>query len=874
MSSNKTHNSNTQNAQQLPSDIEAHTPMMRQYWQLKKDHMDYLLFYRMGDFYELFYQDAKKAAELLDLTLTKRGASAGEPIPMAGVPFHAVDGYLARLVKLGESVAIVEQIGDPATSKGPVERKVVRIVTPGTLYDENLLDALSDNVLASAYKKRNAYGLACLDMASGRFWLSEFDNQNAFQAELFRIKPAEIVIADNQQELIQDLKSAVKWQPDWAFDYEQNLEKLLKHFKVKNLSSFGCEDMHLAICAAGAVLDYAKTTQLNHLPHIRLLQRLSNSDHLVLDPATRRNLELTENIQGGSNNTLFEVLNSTQTVMGARLLKRWLHSPLRNHQQINQRLDAVEQLKHDHTYLSLQPLLAEIADIERIVTRIALASANPRDLKRLQIGLEQSELLLQEMTNKTIQLPLADDINPLNNIQNLLRHAIVEQPPMVIRDGGIIAEGYNTELDELKNLASDANDFMLNLEQREKEQTGISTLKVGYNKVHGFYIEISRGQSDQAPAHYIRRQTLKNNERFITPELKEYEEKVLSSKSKALALEKRLYEQLVKELQQYVADIQGTARAIAELDVLTCFAERAENLNFARPQLTDQAGISIEQGRHPVVEFHSKEPFIANGVAVNPKRRSIIITGPNMGGKSTYMRQTALITLLAYVGSFVPATNANIGPIDRIFTRIGASDDLASGRSTFMVEMSETANILNNATANSLILLDEIGRGTSTFDGLALASATIQYIHEKLGSYTLFATHYFELTQQAEQWDAMVNVHFGATEHKANGQEKLIFSHQVNDGPANQSYGIQVAQLAGLPKTVIQSAKQLLNFFEENGTHSQSGKSELPVIELVTNETNDPIAERLRELIEQTDIDDLSPREALQLLYKLKESLQ
>lgn len=854
----------------------AHTPMMRQYWNLKQDHMEHLLFYRMGDFYELFYDDAKRASELLDITLTKRGSSAGEPIPMAGVPFHAVDGYLARLVKLGESVAICEQVGDPALSKGPVERKVVRVVTPGTLYDENLLDAQSDNTLAAAYSKshgmKSSFGLACLDMASGRFWLSEFEDLHAFQAELFRINPAEIVICDKQTEIIGALDSAVKQFADWAFDFEQNHEQLLKHFEVKSLAAFGCDDFRLAVCAAGAVLEYAKTTQLNQLPHLRVLQRLDDSDHLVLDPATRRNLELTQDIQGGANNTLFEVLNSTSTVMGARLLKRWLHSPLSNHSKIEQRYNAVAQLQANHQYLSLSPILNEIADLERIVTRIALGSANPRDLKRLQLGLLQSTNLLDLFEQTELKLEQAKLINPLKEVQILLQQAIVEQPPMVIRDGGMIAEGYNQELDELKHLANDANDFMLNLEIAEKEQTGLNTLKVGYNRVHGFYIEISRSQSEKAPIHYVRRQTLKNAERFITPQLKEYEEKVLSSKSRALALEKRLYEELIQKLQEFVTEIQITASAIAELDVLNCYAERAESLNLVKPQLSDQSGLQITQGRHPVVEYHSREPFIANDLQLTQKRRSLIITGPNMGGKSTYMRQTALIVLLAYTGCFVPAQSALIGPIDRIFTRIGASDDLASGRSTFMVEMSETANILNNASANSLILLDEIGRGTSTFDGLALASATIQYIHEKLSAYTLFATHYFELTQQATDWQAMQNVHFGASEHQTEDGEKLIFSHQVKDGPANQSYGIQVAQLAGLPKTVILTAKKLLQHFEQAGTHD----AEMPTIELADMEQNvqDEQALALKAMLEEAEVDNMTPRQALDLLYKLKERLQ
>ncbi len=860
---------------QTAADLQHHTPMMRQYWQLKQQHPDYLLFYRMGDFYELFYEDAKRAAEMLDLTLTKRGASAGEPIPMAGVPFHAVDGYLARLVKLGESVAICEQIGDPATSKGPVERKVVRIVTPGTLYDENLLDANSDQLLASAYQKYNQFGLACIDMASGRFWLSEFDNKADFQAELFRLKPAEMVISEafqknGQQQLIQNLDTAIKWQPDFAFDYEQNLEKLTRHFKVTSLDSFGCEDLKLAICAAGAVLEYAKNTQLNQLPHIRIMQRLQDADQLTLDPATRRNLELTENLQGGVNNTLFEVLNSTKTVMGARLLKRWLHAPLTNKNIINKRFDTVESLQAEHRFVSLQETLSSIADIERIVTRVALGSANPRDLKRLQHGLEQSQQILEQLESENLPLDLLKQIYPLPDVQELLKKSIVEQPPMVIRDGGMIAIGFNTELDELKNLASNASDFMLKLEQQEKEQTGLSTLKVGYNKVHGFYIEISRAQSDQAPAHYIRRQTLKNNERFITPELKEYEEKVLSSKSKALALEKKLYQELIIELQQYVAEIQSTASTIAELDLLTCFAERAESLQFNRPILNSNSNIDIKKGRHPVVEYHLKEPFIANDLSLNQSRRSIIITGPNMGGKSTYMRQTALIVLLAHIGCFVPAESATIGTVDRIFTRIGASDDLASGRSTFMVEMSETANILNNATNNSLVLLDEIGRGTSTFDGLALASATIQYIHEKLSAFTLFATHYFELTQQAEEWDSMVNLHFGATEHHDKGQQHLIFSHQAKDGAANQSYGIQVAQLAGLPDPVISAAKQLLAHFEQAGTH----ETELPKLDFAQQTAPNPIDSEVKAILDSVEIDEITPRQALDLLYKLKESLK
>ncbi len=852
-------------------DSTAHTPMMRQYLAIKKKYAEHLLFYRMGDFYELFYEDARRAADLLEITLTQRGKSGGEPIPMAGVPYHAADTYLARLVRKGVSVAICEQTGDPATSKGPVEREVVRIITPGTLSDENLLDAETDNLLAACYRHRYRYGIAGLDISTGRFWVSEFGSAAELDAELHRVKPAELLQVEDGLQQSVPRGTAVRPLPDWSFDVSRNRESLCEQFSVSDLSAFGCDDLTAAIGAAGAVLAYAKNTQLNSLPHIRGLQRHDGQGFVMMDPATRRNLEITENLQGGDSHTLASVLNHCSTSMGARLLKRWLHMPLRDTGALEQRLSRVQALLADGAYDSLQACTGKLADLERILTRVALKSASPRDLSRLRDSLAlipEIHELLDGIEHPEIN-GLRQEIKAFPELVKRLEEALQTQPPAIIRDGGVIREGYDTELDRLRSLATDASDFLLEMEAREKAATGISNLKVGFNRVHGFYIEISRAQSDAAPAHYQRRQTLKNAERYITPELKAHEEQVLSSKSRALALEKTLYDALLAELQPDAAAMLATATQLAQLDVLCCFAERAEALNWSRPQLTGERGIHIKDGRHPVVEQESAQPFIANDTHLSPATRSQIITGPNMGGKSTYMRQTALIVLLTHIGSYVPADSARIGPLDRIFTRIGASDDLAGGRSTFMVEMNETANILQNATPDSLVLLDEIGRGTSTYDGLSLAWSTLEYIHTRLQSFTLFATHYFELTQLAGLYPEICNLHLDASEDRG----RLVFLHSVEAGPANKSYGIQVAQLAGISEAVIRRARELLSELEKSHHSALEGDSPGQA-DFDSADAVAPQRHPVLDAIAGADPDTMTPRQALDFLYKLKEPLE
>ncbi|MEW5682681.1 MAG: DNA mismatch repair protein MutS [Pseudomonadota bacterium] len=847
--------------------LSAHTPMMQQYLGLKAQHPDILLFYRMGDFYELFYDDAKRAAALLDISLTKRGQSAGTPIPMAGVPYHAVEGYLARLVQLGESVAICEQVGDPATSKGPVERKVVRIVTPGTVTDEALLNERQDNLLCAIYQQRGQYGLAQLDLTSGRFLLNQVDNSDDLAALLQRLNPAELLYPEDFSDsyLIEKRKGARR-RPEWEFELASAKRLLCQQFATKDLLSFGVEDAPVALMAAGCVMQYVKDTQRAALPHIRAIALERSQDNIVLDAATRRNLELTQNLAGNYEHTLAAVLDRSQTAMGSRLLKRWIHAPLRQQAQVNARLDAVAELQSQ--YDELQPLLKQIGDIERVIARLALRSARPRDFARLRQALSQlPELapLLRPQQSRLLQ-QICQHSQPLPDLQQLLQRAIVETPPVLIRDGGVIAAGYNAELDQWRALATGATDYLQQLEQRERERTGIASLKVGFNKIHGYYIETGRSADTKVPADYVRRQTLKNNERYIIPELKEYEDKVLGSQSKALALEKQLYEQLFDLTAPYLAALQQLAQALAELDVLCCFSERADSLRYCRPTLVSQTGIKLEQARHPVVEQVLTEPFIANPLTLNSSRRMLMITGPNMGGKSTYMRQTALIVLMAYIGCFVPADSAEIGPVDRIFTRIGASDDLASGRSTFMVEMTETATILHHATEHSLVLMDEIGRGTSTYDGLSLAWACADYLASQIKALTLFATHYFELTELASQLPGLANVHLDAVEH----DDDIVFMHHVQEGAASKSFGLQVAQLAGVPKAVIQRARHKLSLLEQHSHNDTPGPSAIavqPQLELLPAEH--PVLEKLRIL----NPDDLSARQALDLLYQLKQQL-
>ena len=882
----------------IAENLSLHTPGMQQYLRIKAEHPDVLLFYRMGDFYELFFDDARKAARLLDLTLTKRGQSAGEPIPMAGVPYHAAESYLAKLVRLGESIAICEQIGDPATSKGPVERQVTRIITPGTVSDEALLRERQDNVTVAIAEHPSHYGVAILDITSGRFQILEVANKEELHSEIERLNPAEILINEssftnnggdadqpNANEKILSFlvnRAGLRRRPPWEFELSTSIRLLTQQFQTHDLAGFGCESLSVALCAAGCLLQYAKSTQRTALPHIRSLQVIQQNDYLLLDAATRRNLELLNNLNGSSDHTLITVLDHTANAMGSRLLRRWINQPLRDHNLVKQRLDAIQTLLDSQQIMVIHELLHEIGDIERILARVALRSARPRDLAHLRDALATLPTARRHISSldSTTFNRIKTAINDYPELYQLLKQAIVAEPPVVLRDGGVIALGFNKELDELRELSEHAGSFLVELEIKERQQTGISTLKVGYNRIHGYYIEISRGQSAQAPAHYTRRQTLKNAERYITPELKSFEDKALSSRSRALALEKNIYDNILDTLLTHLAPLQETAMALAELDVLTNLAERANTLRFSRPQLTTEPGIHIVQGRHPVIEQVLETPFIPNDTHLTPQRRMLLITGPNMGGKSTYMRQTAIITLLAHIGSFVPANQVIIGPIDRIFTRIGAADDLASGRSTFMVEMTETANILHNATEKSLVLIDEIGRGTSTFDGLSLAWACAQYLAEVSRAYTLFATHYFELTHLPDRIPAVANVHLSATEH----HDKIIFLHAVQEGPASQSYGLQVAQLAGVPPTVITKAKEKLFELEMQSQGLNQNDQSMP--QVTNNSRNNtekesfrsqqfqlPLENEAMSLLKRINPDELNPKQALEIIYELKKKM-
>lgn len=844
---------------------------MQQYLKLKAENPDILLFYRMGDFYELFYDDAKRASQLLDISLTKRGASAGEPIPMAGVPFHAVEGYLAKLVQLGESVAICEQIGDPATSKGPVERQVVRIVTPGTVTDEALLSERIDNLIAAIYHHDGKFGYATLDVTSGRFQLMEPETEEAMAAELQRTAPRELLFPEDFEPVeLMAARNGNRRRPVWEFELDTAKQQLNQQFGTRDLVGFGVEQAHLGLCAAGCLIQYVKDTQRTALPHIRSLTYDRQDHSVILDAATRRNLEITQNLAGGTDNTLAEVIDHTATPMGSRMLKRWLHQPMRDINTLNHRLDAISELKELTLFADLYPVLKQIGDIERILARLALRSARPRDMARLRHAMQQLPELAETMS--TLAHPYLTKLGqyaaPQEAVCELLERAIKENPPVVIRDGGVIAEGYNAELDEWRKLADGATEYLEKMEQDERERHGIDTLKVGYNNVHGFFIQVSRGQSHLVPPHYVRRQTLKNAERYIIPELKEHEDKVLNSKSKALALEKQLWEELFDLLMPHLEKLQNLASAISQIDVLQNLAERADSLDYCRPVMTQEPGIHIQSGRHPVVEQVMDEPFIANPIELNPQRKMLIITGPNMGGKSTYMRQTALIALMAHIGSYVPAESAQIGSIDRIFTRIGASDDLASGRSTFMVEMTETANILHNATTNSLVLMDEIGRGTSTYDGLSLAWASAEWLAKELGSMTLFATHYFELTELPNQIPHLANVHLDAVEHG----DTIAFMHAVQEGAASKSYGLAVAGLAGVPKSVIKNARAKLTQLEQL-SQGESSSVTSSAVDIANQLSLIPEPSEVEEALSGIDPDDLTPRQALEELYRLKKLL-
>ncbi|MDP1574871.1 MAG: DNA mismatch repair protein MutS [Coxiellaceae bacterium] len=835
----------------------AHTPMMQQYWKIKSQYPDLLVFYRLGDFYELFYDDAKKAAALLHITLTSRGNASGHPIPMAGIPFHSADNYLAKLIKAGESVVICEQVGDPATSKGPVAREVSRILTPGTVTDDFLLDANCDPILM-AIVEEGSFGLACLNISSGHFTLQQLADKNSVFAEIARINPTEILLPEDHT-FSENFSTSVKKRPRWEFDLSTATQLLNDQFKTQSLDGFGVSDYPLGLRAAGCLLQYAHYTQKTALPHIHNIIVEKNDASILIDAASRKNLELISNLQGNDSCTLASTLDFTTTAMGSRLLRRYITQPLTNHAIIQQRLTYTSLFFASEKIDGLRDLMRNIFDLERILSRIALRSARPRDLSHLRDSLAVLPTLqhiLREIHTENFNF-LIGAIHTFPELHALLQRALIENPPMILRDGGVIAEGYDTELDELRNLQGNSQHYLIELENRERTRTGLNTLKVGYNSIHGYFIELSRLQSDKAPLDYTRRQTLKNAERFITPELKIFEEKILTSNARALAREKLLYDQLLDTINKSLALLQSAAEAIAQCDVFTSFAKAALQNNYVCPTFSDELGIHIHEGRHPVIEQVIDTHFVPNDTRFNSERRLLLITGPNMGGKSTYMRQVALIVLMAHIGSFVPASYAKIGPIDRIFTRIGSSDDLSSGRSTFMVEMTETANILHNATQKSLVLMDEIGRGTSTFDGLSIAYASALHLANISKSMTLFATHYFELTHLPEESSVIQNMHLDATEQ----QDQLIFLHKVKSGPANQSYGLQVAKLAGVPQSVIDRAKTKLSTLESDSSTNAPQQKELFLIPAIN-----PIIDEIKNM----NVDELTPRKALDLIYQWK----
>ena len=849
-----------------------HTPMMQQYLRIKGQHPDILLFYRMGDFYELFYEDARRAASLLDITLTARGQSAGEPIPMAGVPFHAVDSYLAKLVRRGESVAICEQLSEPGSSKGPLERQVVRIVTPGTVTDAMLLSDRRDTLVAAVVRDGERFGLAWLDLAAGRFTVLQGEGRNALAGELERLKPAELLLPEGAAE--EDLAraaTALKRRAPWHFELASASRLLTDQMGTLDLKGFGADELPLAIRAAGALLQYVRDTQKTALPHIRALNVEERTDALILDAASRRNLELDESLTGHEDATLLAVIDTSVTAMGSRQLRRWLNRPLTGHARLRARYQAIGTLIDQRRYASVRAPLEGIGDIERILARVALRSARPRDLTQLRssVGALPGLRAALAMLDSPLLREICARIHSHADVGALLAAAIAVEPAGQVREGDVIAAGYDAQLDELRRIATHTDEFLLELEKRERERSGLAALKLGYNRVQGFFIEVSRRDAERVPKDYIRRQTVKSAERFITPELKRFEDQVLGAREKALAREKQLYEEILTQLTDRLSPLQATAAALAELDAIAALAERATALEWSAPELVTEPRLTIIGGRHPVVERFTEAPFVPNDLKLDAERRMLIVTGPNMGGKSTYMRQAALIALLAHVGSYVPAERAVLGPLDRIFTRIGAGDDLAGGRSTFMVEMTEAANILHNATARSLILLDEIGRGTSTFDGLSLAWAMARDIALRVRAFTLFATHYFELTTLAADVEGCANVHLDATEHG----DGIVFMHAVKEGPANRSYGLQVAQLAGVPVGVISEARRFLEMLEaqrDQGRAAQDGdagaQAELPLFAAPAPEGE----ATLRAALAALDPDELTPKAALEALYRLR----
>lgn len=883
-------------------DRAAHTPMMQQYWEIKDRYPNMLLFYRLGDFYELFYDDAKKAARLLDITLTQRGNSAGAPIPMAGIPHHSSESYLARLLKQGESVAICEQVGE-VTGKGPVERDVVRILTPGTLTDDYLLDAKNDSITATLFEVEGKWLIAWINLAAAEFSLLPPLTEEAMTAELLRIKPSEIVVSESLK-VPAKIRSLCHFTPfpDWHFDQARNYTLLCEHFRVQSLQGFSIEQSHLGIHVAGALLTYVKETQKDQLAYINQINLESIDDAVVLDMTTRRNLEIERTLYGETDNTVRDLLDECQTPMGSRLLSRWLNRPLRDHRILNERLDLLESLEEKQAHESIREALSNVGDLERLVTRIVLKTARPRDLTQLRRILQNTPEIVAEIAKNEALLTIdpiwLEWLQPQDALCTLLETAIVDEPPLLIRDGGVIKTGYDANLDELIELSTKGDQFLLNLETSERERLNIPTLKVGYNRVHGYYIEVSKIHSDKVPTEYVRRQTLKDVERYIYPELKEFENKILSAKERSLALEKALWDELLEKIEPHQTDLRLLSEALANIDIFITLGRLKNRYNWCRPEFSKKIGIEIVKGRHPIVERTLSRPFIPNSLSINPQSNMLIVTGPNMGGKSTYMRQTALIALMAHIGSFVPAERATIGPIDRIFTRIGAQDDLNSEQSTFMVEMTETATILNYATDQSLVLMDEVGRGTSTLDGLSLAWSAAVYLTEKAKAMTIFATHYFEMTELEELYPTVKNLHLDAVEYK----DEIIFMHEVKPGAASKSYGLQVAALAGVPKAVITSAKAKLAELEKSflaaSVHHQEADSMPSSVEIkaesktedkVNNKTPQtkapsPQAElplfmealpsEVEEEIKALDANDLTPRMALDLIYAWQKKLR
>lgn len=860
------------------ADLSSLTPMMQQYFKVKLQHQHSLLFYRMGDFYELFFEDAQKAAKLLGITLTHRGKANGNPIPMAGVPYHAAEGYLARLVKKGETVAICEQVGE-VTGKGPVDRQVVRILTPGTLTDDALLNRYQSSNLVAICIQQKQLGIALLDLSAGIFKVQQQEYKvEQLAIELSRLMPSEIIIDEdfNDPELIEQLKKQldcpISRRPNVDFNLNNAQKTLCDQFSVSTLSGFGLDHLALAKAAAAALIHYAKETQKTAFPHIRSIQLEQSSDFIALDPVTRRNLELIDPLfEHGTS--LFQLINDCQTAMGGRLLNRTLMQPLRDSAILDARLDAIHACLSTHYETPIRDILKNIGDTERVLSRVALGTARPRDLVQLRQACAQIPALsenittVSQQTHATLMTQLKHELGDFKGLHQHLLAAIVENPPVLLRDGNVIATGFDSELDELRRIRDHAGQFLIDLEIQERERSGISTLKIGYNRVSGYYIELTRAQAAQAPEHYIRRQTLKNAERYITPELKSFEDKVLSSESRALAREKMLFEALLEELRTDIAQLQIMSSAIAQIDLITNFAYQARLRHWSRPEFSPEIGIHITAGRHPVVEALNKTAFTPNHTHLEYSHRLAIVTGPNMGGKSTFMRQTALISLLAYCGSYVPAQSARLGPIDRIFTRIGSADDLSTGKSTFMVEMTETSQILHHATNQSLVLMDEVGRGTSTYDGLSLAWACVLDLSKRIQCLCLFATHYFELTELALE-QGIDNLHVTATERDGH----LILLHKVQQGPASQSHGLQVAKLAGIPNNVILDAQKRLRILEkqQHNHHPQADlfhqNVEPNIIEIIK-------PSKTLERLAQIDVDDLSPRQALEQLYALKAQL-